>query len=191
MKNITLIIFVTIIFVNHVFGQSEQAKPNIATPKEVATEMKKFAPFIGTFKTTSKLFNQKTGELISEDKGTIICQLRALGNVFSIEKDAVKPNGRIYDDIMVFQYDAVKRKVIAILFSPDAVPRNIEVEIKGNVMTLIYEPYLNGDITRETVTANGQNAEWLIERKQADGSFRKTREISATPKTIGKFNEGF
>lgn len=186
MKKITLFIFIlTIAFTTHTFGQ---AVPNskIATPKEVQTEMGKFKPFVGIFETRSKLFNQKTGEVVSEDKGIIHCKLRALGNVFSIEKDAIKPNGRIYDDIMVFQYDAVKRKMTTILFSPDAVPRNIEVEVKGNVMTLLYEPFLNGNITKETITANGEKVEWLIERQQSDGTFRKTREIVATRKISEK-----
>lgn len=37
MKKITLFIFIlTIVFVNHIFGQSEQAKPKIAAIKKIS-----------------------------------------------------------------------------------------------------------------------------------------------------------
>ena len=186
MKIISLIISLFIFtFVSNIFAQTESAKPRLASPRKAEAEMDKLKQFVGEFSSSSKLYNGKTGELISQDTGTIICRLRSLGYVFTIEKESVKPAGSKYDDVMAFQYDSVEHKMKAALYSPDVKARQIDVEIKGNIMTLIYEPYLNGEVTRETVTAENDGVvRWLIEHKQDDGSYRKSREITTVRQSL-------
>lgn len=149
--------------------------------------MKALAPFAGTFTTSSRAYNLQ-GDQVSEETGTIMSRARVLGSHFSIEKRSKSSNGREYEDEMVFFYDAAQQKVRALLFAPGTpAPREIDVNISGDRVVLDYQPTKFGDqtiVTRETVTrAPDGKVTWLIERKQPDGTYRKTREIVGTPKS--------
>jgi len=178
----TALIFALLVLVlgNNVAAQTDMPTAPTASRKDAAAAMGKLKMFVGTFNSSSKLSDEKTGNLVSEDTGKIVNRMRAGGMVFTIEKESVNTKGGKYDDIMAFQFDARSGKMRAFLFSNDPNPREIAVEIKDNVMILNYEPGVN-IITRETITAEKDgNVRWLIEHKQADGSYRKTREIVAT-----------
>lgn len=178
----TKLILVLLILVsgNNVAAQTEMPTAPMASRKDAAAAMGKLKMFVGTFDTSSKLSDEKTGKLVSEDTGKTTNRMRADGMVFTIEKESVNTKGSKYDDIMAFQFDARTGKIRAFLFSNDPNPREIAVEIRDNVMILNYEPGAN-IITRETITAEKDGSvRWLIEHKQADDSYRKTREIVAT-----------
>lgn len=148
--------------------------------------MKVLAPFAGTFTACTRAYNIQ-GDQVGEEMGTIMSRVRALGSHFSMEKRSKASNGREYEDEMVFFYDAAQQKVRALLFAPGSpAPREIDVSITGDRMVLDYHPTKFGDltiVTRETVArAQDGKVTWLIERKQPDGTYRKTREITGTPK---------
>jgi len=178
----TALIFACLVLAlgNNVAAQTDMPTSPMASRKDAAAAMNKLKIFAGTFDSSSKLSDEKTGKLISEDTGKIVSRMRASDFVFTIEKESVNTKGSGYDDIMAFQFDATTGKIRAFLFSNDPKPREIAVDIKDNVMILNYEPGVS-IITRETVTAEKDGSvRWLIEHKQADGSYRKTREIVAT-----------
>lgn len=122
-------------------------------------------------------------------KGTVSCKLLARGQAFSIAKTNPLTDSTLYDDLMVFQNDQAAGKLKAILFHPNAPgPRPIDVEVKDDGSLLLnYQPTLFGDktiVTRETITlaADGR-VTWLIERKAADDTYVKVREIVGARKT--------
>ena len=178
----TILIFALLVMVfgNNAAAQTDVPTVPLASRKDAAAAMNQLKAFVGTFDSSSSLSDEKTGKLVSEDTGKIINRMRASGMVFTIEKETVNTKGGRYDDIMAFQFDARSGKIRAFLFSNDPNPREIAVEVKDNAMILNYEPGLN-IITRETVTAEKDgNVRWLIEHKQTDGSYRKTRDIVGT-----------
>jgi hypothetical protein len=118
-----------------------------------------------------------------KSEGSIRCQVKARGHILTVEKNSPLPDGSVYDDLMVFQFDKSAGKLRATLFHPGAPgPRPIEVEVtKTSGLVLHYEPTKFGDqtiVTRETITRQDNGTvKWLVERQTDGGEFVKVREL--------------
>ena len=155
-------------------------------PERIAEAMEPLAMLEGVYDTHSRVTG-RDGRMVEADLGVTVCQFRAQRWAFSIEKATLAPDGRRYDDILMFQYDSAAKAVRATMFMPlFPAPRPIEVSIDAaeRVVTLDYAPAGPGGsglVTRETITVGGDgDLFWRIEHRQPDGSYRTTREIFGT-----------
>jgi hypothetical protein len=123
-----------------------------------------------------------------KSEGGIRSQVKARGHILTVEKNSPLPDGSVYDDLMVFQFDKSAGKLRATLFHPGAPgPRPIEVEVnKTGGLVLHYEPTKFGDrtiVTRESITQQDDGTvKWLVERQTDGGEFVKVRELIGTRK---------
>ena len=169
------------------FSLAQDAKP-VPAMKPVKA-MEPLARLAGEYETNCTEYRDPANaDDDVKTKGLVTCKLFARGQAFSIAKQSPLTDNTLYDDLMVFQNDSAAGKLKAILFHPNAPgPRQIDVDVKDNGSLLLnYQPTLFGDktiVTRETITiAADGSATWLIERKAADDTYLKVREIVGTRK---------
>jgi hypothetical protein len=172
----------------HIDAIAQDAKPPLVMKPSKAIEP--LARLVGDYETACTEFRDPANA--NDDvktKGSVSCKLLARGQAFSIAKQSPLTDNTLYDDLMVFQNDQAAGKLKAILFHPNAPgPRQIDVEVKDDgSLVLNYQPTQFGDktiVTRETITlaADGK-VTWLIERKAADDTYVKVREIVGTKKS--------
>lgn len=163
---------------------AQEAKPAAMKPTKAIEPL---ARLVGEYETSCTEFRDAADPADDvKTKGSVSCKLLARGQAFSIAKQSPLTDNTLYDDLMVFQNDAVAGKLKAILFHPNAPgPREIAVDVKEDgKLVLNYAPTQFGDktiVTRETITlaADGK-VTWLIERKGADDTYTKVREIIGT-----------
>lgn len=158
--------------------------PVVAKAATAVEALQPLAALVGDYATSNIEYrNPAKDDDDVKSTGTIRCQLKARGNILTIEKVSPLADGSQYDDLMVFQFDKSAGKLKATLFHPGAPgPRGIEVELdRFGKATLLYEPTKFGDqtiVTRETITpVPGGVVTWLVERKTGDGEFVKVRHI--------------
>jgi hypothetical protein len=164
---------------------SARADDKPAKPDPALAAMKKLTPLVGTFDAKGQAYGAD-GKSTSADAGTVTADFHSLGHVLTIVKSVKRASGETYDDTMVFYFDQTDNKIHATLYALWDNPRNIEVTVEDGKFILLYAP-VQGDngpvVTRETITVNADGSlHWLIEHKNADGSFAKHREIDGVKK---------